>query len=182
MGSDFIFRLQFSAKPALYIPMPISHQQPLTAPRGRSEHDFSQRYPEWEAAVFDRALYFAVFEMRNGRRETRFETFPRAAEYARVHPDDGPCVYAVAATGRFTHLDREKWDEWEQRWRESMAKPFDVKVVWGMPGSDLTRSSIIKTWASTEQIALSIARQSVQYEIHKNAVIRSLTIVEGVES
>ena len=40
--------------------MPSSKQRPLTAKRGGHEHDFSVPYPDWEAACFDRAAYFAV--------------------------------------------------------------------------------------------------------------------------
>jgi hypothetical protein len=100
--------------------MPTSKQRPLTAPRGGSEHEFGRSRPDWEATAFDRADYFSVIELRNGRRETRFSVseFPQAVEFARgLAPDDGGCLYAVAASGRFALLDREKWDEWIIRWR-----------------------------------------------------------------
>jgi hypothetical protein len=100
--------------------MPTSHQQPLTAPRGRSEHDFGQSQYDWMAAVFDRASYFAVFELRNGRKETRFKIFPWAVRYARERDwTFGICIYAVAPSGRFTLLDPEKWDEWIIRWKDN---------------------------------------------------------------
>ena len=99
--------------------MPHSNQQPLTAPRGGSEHAFHLTYAEWEAAVFDRAAYFAVFELRNKRKETDFIVFPWAVRFARMHQADGACIYAVCESGRFTMLDPEKLDEWLQRWREN---------------------------------------------------------------
>lgn len=99
--------------------MPHSHQQPLSIPRGGSEHDFGQPYPSWEAAVFDRASYWVVFELRRRRRGTEFRIFPWAVRYAKQHVSDGACLYAVCPSGRFTLLDPEKWDEWLQRWQGS---------------------------------------------------------------
>jgi hypothetical protein len=101
--------------------MPSSKQQPLTAPRGRSEHDFAQTYAHWEAAVFDNAAYFATIEMRSTPRYKRIEWryFPWAVRYARQNEAGGPCIYAVAHTERFTLLDPEKWDEWCTRWFEN---------------------------------------------------------------
>lgn len=100
--------------------MPSSKQRPLDAAAGRDEHDFSQRRDGWEATVFDRAAYFAVVEMRGApadqaRPETRFTVFPWAARLARGRAD--ACLYAVTASGRFALLDRDKWSEWETRWR-----------------------------------------------------------------
>jgi hypothetical protein len=121
--------------------MPHSHQQPITAPRGRSEHDFSQPYPHWEAAVFDRAIYYAVFELRNGRRETRWKILPWAVRYAREHRDDGACLYAVAPTGRFTLLDPEKWDEWIQRWEGKIMMTRGPRA-----GGQKTHRGTISNW------------------------------------
>jgi hypothetical protein len=96
--------------------MPVSKQQPLLAARGTHEHDFGQRYVDWEGAVFDRAEYFAVVEMRSvpARKYTKWKCFPWAIRYARRHPD--ACLYAVTRSGRFNNLEREKWPEWEIRW------------------------------------------------------------------
>jgi hypothetical protein len=97
--------------------MPISKQQPLVTPRGGSEHDFGRSRSDWDAVAFDRAAHFSVIELRNGRRETRFTVFPWAVRFARgLAPDDGGCLYAVCASGRFALLDPEKWDEWIIRW------------------------------------------------------------------
>jgi hypothetical protein len=104
--------------------MPRSKQTPLKCPRGRHEHDFSQTCQEWECAIFDRASYYKVVEYRSGsgpnlgdtKRETHWSVFPWAVRYAADRRD--AVIYAVAPTGRFTCLDREKWGEWEQRWRE----------------------------------------------------------------
>ena len=100
--------------------MPASKQIPLTAPRGLSEHDFSGKLPYWEAACFDNASYFSVVELKIGDRGVReyltFDEPTMAMDYARdrLHAS----LYAVAPSGRFVHLDRDKWDEWVQRWRE----------------------------------------------------------------
>ena len=97
--------------------MYTSNQRPLAAPRCRSEHDFAQTREAWEAAVFDRAEYFSVCEIRNDRRRTEFDAPRAAVEFARTRPADvGACLYAVAATGRSIFLDPEKWDEWVTRW------------------------------------------------------------------
>src|SRR5262252_3426135 len=100
--------------------MPTSKQQPLTA-QGTHEHDFMQSYESWEAAVFDRAVYFAVYELRWGERgdpprHTKWKCFPWAVRYAK-ESKHGPCIYAVVESGRFNNLDREKWDEWVSRWK-----------------------------------------------------------------
>jgi hypothetical protein len=104
--------------------MPSSKQQPLTARRGTHEHDFTQSYADWEAAVFDRATHFAVVETRNKRKYSTWRYLPWAVKYCRQldtgHWDiAGWCIYAVTATGRFTLLDHEKIDEWVQRWWEN---------------------------------------------------------------
>jgi hypothetical protein len=104
--------------------MPSSKQQPLTARRGTHEHDFSQSYADWEAAVFDRATHFAVVEQRNKRKYSTWRYLPWAVKYCRQldtgHWDiAGWCIYAVTANGRFTLLDHEKVDEWVQRWWEN---------------------------------------------------------------
>lgn len=100
-----------------------SKQQPLSAARGRSAHDFTQSYTDWEGAVFDNAAYFAVIELRGAqsrsagprdRKYTKFRYFPWAVRYATPKPD--ACVYTVTQAGRFNFLDREKWDEWMTRW------------------------------------------------------------------
>lgn len=99
--------------------MPSSKQTPLTSPRGRSVHDFSQRLVDWEASVFDDAEYFAVVEMRfeeRGYGHTRFEAFPDAVR--RAEASARVTLHAVSSSGRFALLDREKWPEWERRWRE----------------------------------------------------------------
>lgn len=106
--------------------MPSSKQLPLTARRGGHEHDFSQPRADWEAAVFDRAAYFAVIKIgfgmldrggnTSGYPERRFEFFPWAVRYARLR---GGCIYAVTETGRFNLCDRDKWDEWATRWWET---------------------------------------------------------------
>jgi hypothetical protein len=105
--------------------MPSSKQQPLTARRGTHEHDFTQSYADWEAAVFDRATHFAVVETRNKRKYSTWRYLPWAVKYCRQldtgHWDiAGWCIYAVTATGRFTLLDHEKVDEWVQRWWENI--------------------------------------------------------------
>ena len=100
--------------------MPVSKQQPLTASRGGHVHDFTQSSARWEAAVFDQAVCFAVVKMaRRGESPERHEfwCFPWAARFARDRRD--VCLYAVASTGRFALIDREKWDEWEIRWWET---------------------------------------------------------------
>jgi hypothetical protein len=97
--------------------MPPSKQKPLTAARGRSEHDFRLKQDEWEAAVFDNAASFAVIELRQGRRPVTLVTTPKlsdAIEQAQLH---SACLYAIGRSGRWVMLDREKWDEWEQRHR-----------------------------------------------------------------
>jgi hypothetical protein len=53
---------------------------------------------------------------------------------------------------------------------------FDVRVKWGMPGSRLTRTTIIKTIASTEEIAISVARRSAHYYIPREAEIREVRL------
>jgi hypothetical protein len=102
--------------------MPVSKQTPLTS-QATHEHNFEQSYADWEASVFDRAAYFAVIELRYGgrgqQRYTKWTVLPWALRYAREHVETGPCVYAVVESGRFTVLDREKWDDWETRWRRS---------------------------------------------------------------
>lgn len=100
--------------------MPASKQTPLTAPRGSSVLDLSQPRVNWEAAAFDEAEYFAVVRMaRRGDEPLRreFTVLPWAVRFARVRDD--VCLYAVAPCGRFALLDREKWDEWEVRWKEA---------------------------------------------------------------
>jgi hypothetical protein len=101
-----------------------SKQQPLTARRGTHEHDFTQSRADWEAAVFDRAIHFAVVENRNKRKYSTWHYLPWAVKYCRQlntgHWDAaGWCIYAVTATGRFNLLDHEKIDEWVQRWWEN---------------------------------------------------------------
>jgi hypothetical protein len=101
-----------------------SKQQPLTARRGTHEHDFTQSRADWEAAVFDRAIHFAVVENRNKRKYSTWRYLPWAVKYCRQldtgHWDAaGWCIYAVTATGRFNLLDHEKIDEWVQRWWEN---------------------------------------------------------------
>jgi len=121
INKDFYSRyhLQFPEYPgALGTPMPRSHQQPLTAPRrGPSAvHDFTQKMTDWKAAVFDNADHFVVMfhcRPRDGRRHV-FLTFTQAVACARGAPDQG-CVYAVAPSGRFCLIDRERWDEWLAR-------------------------------------------------------------------
>jgi hypothetical protein len=57
------------------------------------------------------------------------------------------------------------------------SKNFDVKVTWGLPGSSLSRTTVVKTMATTEEIALSVAKRSVRFEhIPKEAEIRSVKI------
>jgi hypothetical protein len=97
--------------------MPSCKQRPLEAPRGCHEHNFSQDYSSWEGAVFDRAEYFAVIEMRNGRKYTSWKIFPWAVRYAKARQD--ACIYAVTESGRFNNLERVVWDAWETRWWES---------------------------------------------------------------
>jgi hypothetical protein len=43
-------------------------------------------------------------------------------------------------------------------------RDFDVRVSWGLPGSGLTRVTIVRVMASTEEIALSVARRSARFE------------------
>lgn len=98
-----------------------SKQTPLTSPRGRSDHDFSQKMIDWEAAVFDNAVYFTVVGQAEGRlgwQRDEFATFPEAADYAT--PRERTCLYAVSHNGRFVLIDREMWPEWRQRWDEAL--------------------------------------------------------------
>lgn len=55
---------------------------------------------------------------------------------------------------------------------------FDVRVTWGIPGSGLSRTAVIKVTASTVEVALSVARRSVRFEgIPEGAMIRSMTML-----
>lgn len=99
--------------------MPASKQIPLTAPRGRDVHDFKQSFLHWEATVFDNADHFNATMLRMGYKPstTEFKTFLEAVEYART--TQGICLNAVTLGGRHALLDREKWDEWLQRWQQN---------------------------------------------------------------
>jgi hypothetical protein len=104
--------------------MPISKQTPLTSPRGGDPHIFLQRPQDWDAAVFDQAILFRTVRMRSvpPRQLDDFETIAEAVTYAQspVGTSEGACVYAVCSSGRFTLLDREKWQEWVQRTEETL--------------------------------------------------------------
>lgn len=105
--------------------MPVSKQRPLEAVAGKSENDFAQRREGWEVTTFDRAAYFTVVEM-SLRVEARFTVFPWAVRFARQSV--GVCLYAVTASGRFALLDKEKWSEWETRWRSARKLPEAIPV------------------------------------------------------
>ena len=72
------------------------------------EHEFG-RYKtqaEWEKVIFENAIAFSTFEFGVGRHE--FKTFAEAVEHARPRPR---ClVYAIAASGRATVVERREWD------------------------------------------------------------------------
>ena len=97
--------------------MPTSKQTPLSSPRGRSVHDFGQTLPDWEAAVFDQASYFAVVEFRNACHRTEFDKpfLRQAVCFARQREQFGSCLYAVTKEGRFCLLDKDQWDHWLTR-------------------------------------------------------------------
>ena len=99
--------------------MTKSNQQPLTAPRGQSPHDFKQPFASWEASIFDNAKLFAVIDYttRLPFKRNEFSTVREAVEFARTQTRS--CVYAVSSEGRFVLLDRERWDDWIEREREN---------------------------------------------------------------
>lgn len=91
-----------------------SDQVPLSAPRGRSAHNFEQKRPDWEAAVFDDAESFSVVDYQQRPwAYTEFTTFRAAMEFAANKPR--ACVYAVTESGRNALLDKVKWAEWAER-------------------------------------------------------------------
>lgn len=54
---------------------------------------------------------------------------------------------------------------------------FDVRVTWGMPDSGLTRTTVVKVAASTEELALAVARRSARFEgVPPEAETRTTTI------
>lgn len=97
-----------------------SNQTPLTAMRGNSPHNFSQKFSDWEAAVFDNAAYYDVIGMRSPpRTHDEFLNFASAVEFARKQTH--VCIYAITANGRSVLLDPQKWDEWIQREKELLS-------------------------------------------------------------
>jgi hypothetical protein len=106
--------------------MPASKQRPLEVVAGNTEHDFAQPRENWDATVFDRASYFSVVEVHD-RSEVRFTVLPWAIRFAQRR--ESVCLYAVAASGRFALLDREKWPEWEERWRSARSLPARLPPV-----------------------------------------------------
>jgi hypothetical protein len=56
-------------------------------------------------------------------------------------------------------------------------RDFDVRVTWGLPGSVLTRTTIVRVMATTEDIAISVARRSTRFEgIPKWAKIKEVKL------
>lgn len=88
-----------------------SNQTPLTSPREKSAHNFSLKFADWEASVFDNASYFTVINMRLlPRSYDNFVNFEQAYNFAKNKMF--VCIYAITKQGRSVLLDKEKWQEW----------------------------------------------------------------------
>ncbi len=109
-----------------------SKQQPLTAARGRSPHNFAQPVQDWEASIFDQAEYLSVIFLRQRDRvHHRFQSMRSAVSFAQSNLSEGACIYAVTPSGRSTILDREKWAEWIQRQEQTPEPRGDAKFYVG---------------------------------------------------
>jgi general stress protein YciG len=76
-----------------------------------------------------------VIELRNYHHRyfrTEWKCFPWAVRYARERGGYGACIYAIAPTGRFFCLDREKLIEWEVRWY--LNKRLPIHIIYHIPG------------------------------------------------
>lgn len=65
------------------------------------------------------------------KKDTYFVILPWAIRFARNRAD--ACLYAVTSSGRFALLDRDKWFEWEMRWRRNRNLPERVAVANAKP-------------------------------------------------